>query len=48
MLRDYIPKIESATDAAFRAHHRDESDSWCLVQVGIDPTRAGKGLLQSM
>ena len=41
---DYLPKVEHTTDAAFRARQRNESDSWYLVQVGIDPTCAGKGL----
>jgi len=40
---DYLPKVEHATNAAFHARQRNESDSWYLVQVGIDPKCAGKG-----
>lgn len=45
---DYLPKVEHATGAAFHARQRNESDSWCLIQVVIDPKCAGKGLLQSV
>jgi len=45
---DYLLKTGHAMDAAFRARQRNESDSWYLVQVGMDLTSAGKGLLQSV